>query len=73
MEKLVNKRFGSIDEIIDYLQKVGYKEVNVFESESNLLDGLDFQLDGCVDDKDFTLCYLKDRSNKYYITESWVW
>ena len=79
LDKLVGCRFNSLEDLEEYLKVLGAENPHVFESESDLTEECDFMLDGTVkedsdDDKDyFTLYYLKDRSNFYYITETNFW
>lgn len=73
---LVGNRFPTIEALTQALKNLGTENPHVFESESELLECGDFQLDGCVnqgsdDDSDyFTLYYIRDRANNYYITET---
>jgi hypothetical protein len=79
LDKLVGCRFSSLGQLERKLITLGAKKPNVFESESDLTEDCDFMIDGCIDldsdnDEDyFTLYYLKDRANNYYITETAFW
>ena len=79
LDKLVGSRFTSLEHLEEYLKILGAENPHVFESESDLTANCDFMLDGTIkkdsdDDEDyFTLYYLKDRSNFYYITETNFW
>ena len=79
LDLLVGNRFSTIEELTSKLKNWGAENPNVFESESELLEDGDFQLDGCVnessdDDSDyFTLYYIRDIANNYYITETTYW
>ena len=79
LDLLVGNRFSTIEELTSKLKNWGAENPHVFESESELLEGGDLQLDGCVnkdsdDDSDyFTLYYIRDRQNNYYITETTYW
>ena len=76
---IVGHRFSNVQEVSDKLQELGAKTPNVFESESDLTEEGDFMLDGCLelgsddDTEHFTLHYLRDRANNYYITEANYW
>jgi hypothetical protein len=79
LDLLVGNRFSTIEELTATLKYMGAENPHAFESESELLEDGDFQLDGCVnegsdDDSDyFTLYYIRDRANNYYITETNYW
>ena len=79
LDLLVGYRFSTIEELTATLKNMGAENPHAFESESELLEGGDLQLDGCVnkdsdDDSDyFTLYYIRDRQNNYYITETTYW
>ena len=79
LDYLVGNRFNTIEELTATLKNWGSENPHVFESESELLENFDLQLDGCVnkgsdDDSDyFTLYYIRDRANNYYITETNYW
>jgi len=81
LDLLVGYRFSTIEELTSKLKNWGAENPNVFESGfmDNLSEDGDFQLDGCVnkdsdDDSDyFTLYYIRDRANNYYITETTYW
>lgn len=66
LEKLIGSRFRYIGDIAESLKE----KVNIIQSESERLDGLDFMLDGEYEDETpFTLYYLKDNDGLFYITE----
>ena len=81
LDLLVGNRFSTIEELTSKLKNWGAENPHVFESGfmDNLSEDGDFQLDGCVnqgsdDDSDyFTLYYIRDRANNYYITETNYW
>ena len=79
LDLLVGYRFSTIEELTATLKNMGAENPHTFESESELLGDGDFQLDGCVnkdsdDDSDyFTLYYIRDKANNYYITETTYW
>ena len=79
LDKLVGGRFTSLEELEKYLEFLGAENPHVFESESDLTEECDFMLDGTIkkdsdnDEDYFTLYYLRDRSNFYYITETNFW
>jgi hypothetical protein len=79
LDYLVGNRFPTIEELTATLKNWGAENPHVFESESEILEDMDFQLDGCVnqgsdDDSDyFTLYYIRDKANNYYITETNYW
>ena len=79
LDLLVGYRFSTIEELTATLKNWGAENPHVFESESEILEDMDFQLDGCVnqgsdDDSDyFTLYYIRDRQIDYYITETNYW
>jgi hypothetical protein len=76
---LVGNRFPTIEALTETLKNWGAENPHVFESESEILEGMDFQLDGCFnkgsdDDSDyFTLYFIRDRANNFYITETSAW
>ena len=71
MERLVGKRFKTLDELKEEIEKITQKKVNsIIESESDRLEGTDFMIDYEFDLFDIhTMFYLKDNANNYYITE----
>ena len=79
LDKLIGSRFTSLEHLEKYLKVLGAENPHVFESESDLTADCDFMLDGTIkkdsdnDEDYFTLYYLKDRSNFYYITETIFW
>ena len=72
MEKMVGKRYASLDEIKKEIEKLtGVKVAEVIRSSSDKLKSTDFMLDfEFKDDGDvYTIFYLKDNAGNYYITE----
>ena len=72
IEKMVGKRYASLDEIKKEIEKLtGVKVAEVIKSLSDRLKGTDFMLDfEFKDDGDvYTIFYLKDNAGNYYITE----
>tara|TARA_R110000851_G_scaffold327919_1_gene497993 strand:+ start:413 stop:664 length:252 start_codon:yes stop_codon:yes gene_type:complete len=80
LEQLVGRRFNDINHIETTLKELGATEPNVIESNSLLVEGQDLMLDGSLDSRlsadendDFSLFYIKTRTNQYYITEVNFW
>ena len=71
MEKLVGRRFKTLDELKVEIEKITQKKVNaVIESERDRLEETDFMIDYEFELFDIhTMFYLKDNANNYYITE----
>ena len=71
MGRLVGRRFKTLDELKEEIEKITQKKVNsIIESESDRLEGTDFMIDYEFDLFDIhTMFYLKDNANNYYITE----
>ena len=71
MERLVGRRFKTLDELKVEIEKITQKKVNaVIESESDRLEETDFMIDYEFELFDIhTMFYLKDNANNYYITE----
>ena len=71
MERLVGRRFNTLDELKEEIEKITQKKVNaVIESESDRLEGTDYMIDYEFELFDIhTMFYLKDNANNYYITE----
>jgi len=76
LNRIAYCRFESIDQIKDKLKELSGLEINLFESESNKLEGNDHILDGefiLNEEKSeynpFTIYYLKDTVDRYFITE----
>lgn len=55
--------------ILNLNWKKNLKNVNILKSESDRFAELDFMLDGETSEWNFTLHYLRDNSDNYYITE----
>ena len=71
MERLVGRRFKSLDELKAEIEKITQKKVNtVIESESDRPEGTDYMIDYEFELFDIhTMFYLKDNADNYYITE----
>jgi hypothetical protein len=80
LEKFVGRRYKRLEDIINDLKVFGYPTPTVGEDQSPI-EGADHQLICSLntnltegkDYQDFTLYYLKDRVNNYYITEVNPW
>jgi len=71
MERLVGRRFKTLDELKAEIEKITQKKVNtVIESESDRPEGTDYMIDYEFETFDIhTMFYLKDNADNYYITE----
>ena len=71
MERLVGRRFKTLDELKAEIEKITQKKVNtVIESESDRPEGTDYMIDYEFEMFDIhTMFYLKDNADNYYITE----
>lgn len=71
MERLVGRRFKTLDELKTEIEKITQKKVNtVIESESDRPEGTDYMIDYEFELFDIhTMFYLKDNADNYYITE----
>ena len=71
MERLVGRRFKTLDELKAEIEKITQKKVNaVIESESDRPEGTDYMIDYEFELFDIhTMFYLKDNADNYYITE----
>lgn len=71
MERLVGRRFNTLDEIKEEIEKITHKKVGtIFESESERPKECDFMIDFEFELFDIhTLFYLRDNAGHYYITE----
>ena len=71
MERLVGKRFKTLDDLKTEIEKITQRKVNaVVESESDRPEDTDYMIDYEFELSDIhTLFYLKDNANNYYITE----
>lgn len=71
MERLVGRRFKTLDELKAEIEKITQKKVNaVIESESDRAEGTDYMIDYEFELFDIhTMFYLKDNADNYYITE----
>lgn len=72
MERLVGRRFKTLDELKAEIEKITQKKVNtVIESESDRPEGTDYMIDYEFELFDIhTMFYLKDNADNYYITEA---
>ena len=82
LDYLVGCRFSTIEEIGDSLLDNGAENPYVYESDTDAVELFksDFSLDGCLNlnededgDDGFTLFYIKDNEDNYYITETMYW
>ncbi len=72
LEKLVGRRYENLDLLKNDIEVLSGKKVNaIFESESEVFADLDYMIDYEFEEMDdiYTLYYLKDNANNYYITE----
>ena len=71
MERLVGRRFKTLDELKAEIEKITQKKVNtVIESECDRPEGTDYMIDYEFELFDIhTMFYLKDNADNYYITE----
>lgn len=71
LEKLVGKRYESLDLLKNDIEILSGKKVNtIIESESDRFEELDFMIDVEFEEFDIhTIFYLKDNGGNYYITE----
>lgn len=71
MERLVGRRFKTLDELKAEIETITQKKVNtVIESESDRPEGTDYMIDYEFETFDIhTMFYLKDNADNYYITE----
>ena len=72
IEKMVGKRYASLNEIKKEIEKLtSVKVAEIIKSSSDSIKGTDFMLDfEFEDDGDvYTIFYLKDNAGNYYITE----
>lgn len=71
-EKLVGKRFESLEDLQNTMSEISGRKVKCIESESEMLEDTDYMIDYEVKGNPYvhTLFYLKGRGRcKYYITE----
>ncbi len=71
-QNLIGNRYKNLEELKTDLEKLhNCKVVNIFESESERLEDSDFMIDYELEnDNDvYTIFYLLDNANNYYITE----
>lgn len=81
IHNLVGYRFSDLEEIKYILKGLGAVDPHVgIDSNPERLDGLDLELICCLDQNndegkycDFTLFYIKDLSDRFYITEVNLW
>ena len=71
MERLVGRRYESLNALKEDIEKISGKTVNVImESESDRPEGTDLMIDYEFEPFDIhTVFYLKDMADRYYITE----
>lgn len=72
LEKLVGRRYETLDLLRHDIELLTGRQLNtIFESESERLEGCDLMIDyEFVEMEDvYTLFYLKDMADRYYITE----
>lgn len=71
MERLVGRRYESLNALKEDIEKISGKNVNVImESESDRPEGTDLMIDYEFEPFDIhTVFYLKDMADRYYITE----
>ena len=71
LEKLVGKRYESLDLLKNDIEILSGKKVNtIIESESDRFEELDFMIDVEFEEFDIhTIFYLKDNGGNYYVTE----
>lgn len=70
--KLVGRRFADLKDLKNAITLLsGKKCITCIESESEREEGVDFMIDYELenDDEVYTIFYLKDNANNYYITE----
>ena len=72
LEDLVGRRYKNLELLKKDIEKLSGKKVNtIFESELEVFAELDYMIDYEFEEMDdvYTLFYLKDNANNYYITE----
>lgn len=71
MERLVGRRYESLNTLKEDIEKISGKKVNaIIESESERPEGTDLMIDYEFEPFDIhTMFYLKDMADRYYITE----
>ena len=71
LENLVGRRYETLEQLKNDIQLLTNKKVNtIFESESERFESQDFMIDFEFEEFDiYTLFYLKDNADRYYITE----
>lgn len=72
MERLVGRRYKTLEELKNDIEKVTNRKINaILESESERFEELDYMIDyEFIEQEDvYTLYYLKDNAGNYYITE----
>ena len=71
LEDLVGRRYATLEQLKNDIEALSGKKVNtIFESEDVFAE-LDYMIDYEFEEQDdvYTLFYLKDNANNYYITE----
>lgn len=71
MESLVGRRYESLDDLKDDIEEITGKKVTaVIESESDRMEDMDLMIDFELEAVSiYTIFYLKDMADRYYITE----
>lgn len=76
LDSLLYKRFESLENINNYIKSNGYKDAVVIKNEFETFEDSDYLLDGSLNPNsengkydDFSIWYIFDNANNYYITE----
>ena len=76
LDSLLYKRFESLENINNYIKSNGYKDAVVIKNEFETFEDSDYHLDGSLNPNsengkydDFSIWYIFDNANNYYITE----
>ena len=70
MERLVGRRYKTLEELKNDIEKVTNRKINaILESESERFEELDYMIDyEFIEQEDvYTLYYLKDNAGNYYL------
>ena len=80
LDSLLHKRFVSLESINDYIKSYGYKNTVVIKNEFEIFEDCDYLLDGSLNPNsenskydDFSIWYIFDNTDNYYITEVAYW
>ena len=80
LDSLLHKRFVSLESINDYIKSYGYKNTVVIKNEFEIFEDYDYLLDGSLNTNsengkydDFSIWYIFDNADNYYITEVAYW